>query len=91
MERVSQIFKNVFIGSELISAHREVLVEHNIRFILNCASPQCKLHFVSEIENYVSQSIELWDAEDADILQYFDATFDFIGSALFSTELFLIP
>jgi hypothetical protein len=80
MDKISQVFNNLFIGGEFVAAYREVLVEHNVRFILNCAAPQCKSHFAHEVENYVSESIVLWDAEDANAAQYFDATFDFIGT-----------
>lgn len=77
----TQIMKNLWIGTEWNSCSRDLLVELNVRYILNAGYPQCKNHFQEEHENYKYLTIELYDGNlEQDLLQYLEPSFVFIGN-----------
>ena len=73
-----QIARGLFLGNEIHSASRSLLVDYNIHFIVNAAANQVSNHF-SDF-NYQYLPLDLFDTTSDDIHQYFNSTFEFIGT-----------
>jgi predicted protein tyrosine phosphatase len=71
-----QIARGLFLGNEIHSASRSLLVDYNIHFIVNAAANQVSNHF-SDF-NYQYLPLDLFDTTSDDIHQYFNSTFEFI-------------
>jgi len=75
----SQVFSNIYLGSEFNASYRLELVERNVRHLLNCAYPQVPSTFYFEASNFTVRAIQLYDGDEENMTQYFKLTYEFIG------------
>ena len=84
-----QVAQGLYLGNELQAASRLLLVEHNVRSIVNAAGNQVANHFTDFGFNYLP--LDLYDTTDDDIQQYFQPTFEFIGTEIVRVLAFEVP
>jgi hypothetical protein len=74
-----EVIKGLYLGNEIQAATRLLLIEHGVHFVLNAAGPQVANHFVDYGFQYLP--LDLFDTTDDDITQFFDASYEFIGTS----------
>jgi len=78
-----QVAQGLYLGNELQAASHLLLLEHNVRSLVNAAGNQVGNHFADFGCNYLP--LDLYDTLDDDIHQYFQPTFEFIGTSICSS------
>ncbi|CAG8721988.1 37194_t:CDS:2 [Gigaspora margarita] len=74
----SEIFPRLYVGSTLAASDRAWLMDHNITHILSITDhpPQ------QFLESYKYKTIPIRDNDSTNIMEHFDATYDFIYHAI---------
>lgn len=75
---VYRVAPSLYIANEYAAATKRILLERNIRSLVNCGFPQSISHYREEGFSYLS--VPLVGSEEDDGLQYFRSVFDFIGT-----------
>ncbi len=83
---ISKIIEGLFLGCEVVSKNIELLEKNNIKKIIKIGT-DLKIHFPKKFE-YLS--INIHDHPDENIIDYFEACYNFIDQSLINNQNVLV-